>query len=257
MSVVMEQPEEPTSTQRAALLHIIESTLKVQTPSEFLAWTEGELQTLFPHEILICGVGKIDWHSIHIHRYLCAGFPLSYIEAIRQADHGVLSPIMARWCKERKPQLFQPGKIDTEVDGRWLAIFRQHDLRNIAAHGMRDMSSNVASYFNFSRIPGQLTPRHAYLLELLVPHMHVALTRVLAQDKHSTGPSPAAQPNVTPREREVLRWLCEGKTNGEIAQILGVSGNTVKNQVRGILVKLRVNNRTQAVSKVLSGESWD
>jgi len=253
----MEQAEEPTSSQRAALLHVIESSLKVQTPAQFLAWGKGELQTLFPHEILICGVGRIDRHSIQIQHYLCTGFPLPYLEAIRQADNGVLSPIMARWCKERKPQLFQPGKIGTEVDSCWLSIFRQHDLRNIAAHGMRDMSSNVASYFNFSRIPGQLTPRHAYLLELLVPHMHVALIRVLAQEKPTARTSPAIQPNVTPREREVLHWLCEGKTNGEIAQILGLSGHTVKNQVRGILVKLCVNNRTQAVSKALAWELWD
>ena len=52
---------------------------------------------------------------------------------------------------------------------------------------------------------------------------------------------------LTKREREVLRWLSIGKSNGDIAEILGTSPNTVKIQVRGIFAKLRVNNRTQAV----------
>ena len=102
----------------------------------------------------------------------------------------------------------------------------------------------MASYFNFSRVPGPLGPRPATLLELLVPHMHVALVRACA------GAAEALTKTVlSTREREVLRWLREGKTNWEIAQILGTSENTVKHQVRSLLVKLRVNNRAQAVAK--------
>jgi DNA-binding CsgD family transcriptional regulator len=53
-------------------------------------------------------------------------------------------------------------------------------------------------------------------------------------------------PVLTNREHEVLCWLGIGKSNGEIAEILGTSPNTVKNQVRVIFDKLRVRNRTQA-----------
>ena len=115
-------------------------------------------------------------------------------------------------------------------------------------NGMRDLNSNVSTYFNFSRIPGKLTPTHGYLLTLLVPHMHVALVRVLAGPK-AADPS---QVELTTRERAVLHWLVDGKTNWEIAQIFGTSKNTVKNQVRGLLVKLRVNNRAQAVGKAIT-----
>ncbi len=51
---------------------------------------------------------------------------------------------------------------------------------------------------------------------------------------------------LTPRERDVAHWLRTGKTNPEIAEILGVSQATVKNQVAAILEKLAVPNRTAA-----------
>ncbi len=51
---------------------------------------------------------------------------------------------------------------------------------------------------------------------------------------------------LTPREREVLRWLAEGKTNSEIAVILGLTTGTVKIHVERILVKLGAENRTAA-----------
>ena len=52
--------------------------------------------------------------------------------------------------------------------------------------------------------------------------------------------------NLTPREHEVLRWIGEGKSNGEIAAILGVSISTAKTHVERILAKLGVENRTAA-----------
>jgi len=252
MSAMIESLDRPRFDEPTTLLDVIESTLRIQTRSEFLAWTEGPLQDIFPHESLICGVGQIGQHSIHMQHHLFKRFPLPYIKAIRQADDGIHSPIMARWCKEQKPQLFEPGKLDSAVDSRWLGIFHQYDLRNIAAHGMHDLNSNVASYFSFSRIPEALTARHSHLLELLVPHMHVALGRALAQAEPMQPPKPAAHAAITPHESAVLHWIREGKTNGEIAQILSRSEHTIKNHVRAILLKLRVNNRTQAVSKAMT-----
>ena len=51
---------------------------------------------------------------------------------------------------------------------------------------------------------------------------------------------------LTPREREVLALLTEGKADGEMAEVLGVSVRTVNTHVSGILSKLRVSSRLQA-----------
>jgi DNA-binding NarL/FixJ family response regulator len=57
----------------------------------------------------------------------------------------------------------------------------------------------------------------------------------------------ALSTTVTGRERDVLRLLAEGRTNREIATVLGISPNTVKEHVRSLFRKLEARNRTQAV----------
>lgn len=52
---------------------------------------------------------------------------------------------------------------------------------------------------------------------------------------------------LTPREAEVLLWVAQGKSNPEIAAILGAAENTVKKHMQRIFEKLRVESRTAAM----------
>lgn len=51
---------------------------------------------------------------------------------------------------------------------------------------------------------------------------------------------------LTPREYEVLRLLCAGRTNAEIARILAISSRTAGVHVSHILGKLGAARRTEA-----------
>jgi DNA-binding CsgD family transcriptional regulator len=53
---------------------------------------------------------------------------------------------------------------------------------------------------------------------------------------------------LTPREREVLDWVANGKTNQEIGEILKASPRTIQKHLENIFPKLRVDNRTAACS---------
>jgi DNA-binding NarL/FixJ family response regulator len=53
---------------------------------------------------------------------------------------------------------------------------------------------------------------------------------------------------LTTREGEVLSWLSKGKTNRDIAQILGLSPRTVDKHLEQIYAKLGVENRTAAAA---------
>ena len=52
---------------------------------------------------------------------------------------------------------------------------------------------------------------------------------------------------LTEREREVLRLIVQGRSNGEIAAELTVSEATVKTHINHIFAKLGARDRTHAV----------
>jgi DNA-binding CsgD family transcriptional regulator len=59
----------------------------------------------------------------------------------------------------------------------------------------------------------------------------------------------AASLGLTPRECEVLDLLASGRTNEELARVLGVSPNTVKTHLASLFAKLEVDRRVNAIEK--------
>jgi DNA-binding CsgD family transcriptional regulator len=57
---------------------------------------------------------------------------------------------------------------------------------------------------------------------------------------------------LTRRERTVAGWMVDGKTNGEIAEILDVSEATAKFHVANILAKLKAGSRQSAVAILIA-----
>ncbi|MDO8671312.1 MAG: response regulator transcription factor, partial [Dehalococcoidia bacterium] len=56
---------------------------------------------------------------------------------------------------------------------------------------------------------------------------------------------------LTPRERDVLWHMIDGRTNGEIGKVLFIGEDTAKKHVQAILHKLGVSDRTQAAVKAV------
>jgi DNA-binding NarL/FixJ family response regulator len=57
---------------------------------------------------------------------------------------------------------------------------------------------------------------------------------------------PLLKLGLTPRASEALLWLAQGKTNAEIASILGITESTVKKHVQEVFDKLGVETRSAA-----------
>lgn len=79
-----------------------------------------------------------------------------------------------------------------------------------------------------------------------------SITRRLVERFARPAPMPAqarqtAMATLTARETEVFRLVARGMSNAEIADTLVVSEATVKTHVAGILAKLDIRNRAQAV----------
>lgn len=76
-------------------------------------------------------------------------------------------------------------------------------------------------------------------------------TMVLLRQAQRLGgsvPERLVNASLTPRETEVLSWLAKGKTNRDIADILGMSPRTVNKHLEHIFEKLGVETRTAAAA---------
>ena len=82
---------------------------------------------------------------------------------------------------------------------------------------------------------------------LLAPGVTRRLVSEFARLRPTLPARPEAIAELTPRETEVLRLVAEGLSNGEIAERLVVSDETVKTHVSRVLTKLHLRDRTQAV----------
>jgi DNA-binding response OmpR family regulator/DNA-binding CsgD family transcriptional regulator len=78
----------------------------------------------------------------------------------------------------------------------------------------------------------------------------------LAKDSGAETPAEfSSELGLTTREGEVLQWLSKGKTNRDIAQILGLSPRTVDKHLEQIYSKLGVENRTAAAAIAVNAKN--
>jgi len=123
-------------------------------------------------------------------------------------------------------------------------VFDDFNIREGYAHGVKNISGNKGSIFCFAANKMKKGKRTDLILELLVPHYHETLTRVLAK---SNGKSTI----LSPREKEILNWIIQGKNTWEISMILKISERTVKFHINNIMKKLDAVNQTHAVAIAL------
>jgi DNA-binding CsgD family transcriptional regulator len=106
--------------------------------------------------------------------------------------------------------------------------------------------------FVLNRGAAAFTDRERDLLDLVRPHLADLYRLSVAVDRAAATPGGGWDTApLTPREREVLDWVAAGKTNRDIAAILGASPRTIEKHLERIYEKLGVETRTAAVMRVV------
>jgi two-component system NarL family response regulator len=75
--------------------------------------------------------------------------------------------------------------------------------------------------------------------------------RPMPPDVAATLAARASRSSLTPREVEVVELMAKGMHNREIADVLGISSETVRIHAKNIFAKLQVPDRTAAVVDAL------
>jgi PAS domain S-box-containing protein len=95
------------------------------------------------------------------------------------------------------------------------------------------------------------------------PDCHLAIILTLTSDpdgETAAGESPAAGvagQRLSPRERQVMSHLAAGATGREIAELLDISPETVRNHVRNAREKLGARTKAHAIALAFHNEEID
>ena len=225
------------------LLRIIESSIHLREPRQLFLWSQGQLQALLPHRLMVClqfdpGGALLRTEALHASLVDPTALARACALAQRMAGEHASLPCLL------DAQAPVPGAAQARLRDELAAC----GYDNLLLHGSGPVAGG-ATVFALFGLPMQPGPRQAYFLSLLLPQLHLALLR-LAPAGAGCAAAPAQRRALSAREADILRWLREGKRNGEIALILGISALTVKNHLQRIYKLLGVRNRTEAAARM-------
>jgi transcriptional regulator EpsA len=232
----------------------VEASYAISSRQQFFVWTQSSFQALIPHEILICGIDDGSRQGIAMHRF-CATryFRQEHFDVIADPAEGLVPLLLSVSEARREAVVFCPAATPQTNDEDLAALVDENELKNLAVHLVVGTRGKVEAFYAFSRVSSDFDTRLAYLIELLVPHLHSAFLRVLNNERDASGTHiQRAGRLVTPRQQEILGLIKAGKTNSEIAELLSCSQWTIKNHVQAILRKLDSTTRTHAIARAMS-----
>jgi len=244
-------PERLGASDLEHLLLTLEKSLGVRTRTQFYLWAQGALQGFIVHESLWCAHGDIELLRLQVEPF-SRTLPCERIaQQVADPVDGLLTRLVDEWLRHgRRPLLLSCQGGEQMSRRQLIADLARCGYEHVLAHGVREVPGEGGSFFVFAGLDHLPGARDAWLVELLLPHLHLALQRMRlheAGNGNATEVAPATM--LSRREIQVLYWVRQGKTNHDIAQILGISAPTVKNHLQKLMRKLNVANRAQAVAK--------
>jgi transcriptional regulator EpsA len=245
----------PDQLELESLMLNVDASLRVHARHQLFTWTQGLLQNLVKHELLICALRSGEPLMFHVDAFATSPVEPGPFGEMFRRDTSLVPHVIKSW----EDNFFRPVICEIGGGSQFAQTALARELARIGvnallAHGTYDAFGKLASFFVFACKSDAIGPRQAYLAELVVPFLHLAWLRAQVNRPATEGGGVGHESStlLTTREQEILRWIHLGKSNIEIGTILGISPLTVKNHVQKILRKLNVQNRAQAVGRGLA-----
>lgn len=231
------------------LLEIIHRSVACSSEQELVA-IMARLGELLPYQASLACLSTLQHGSPTGLQVVNVDYPGEYLSVLSASGLIAHDPIVAEnfktyrlqyWADTFRQQTFTPQTHQI------ISLAEDYGFRKTShgvgyGHGVLAQRGNLASFFCYHGL--ERSRRTEEILTHLIPHFHEALCR-------TGGATAQNRCDVTPREREILHWLAQGKSTWDISVILNISERTVKFHVGNLLQKLNASTRAHAVAIAL------
>ncbi|MCV3270341.1 helix-turn-helix transcriptional regulator [Roseobacter sinensis] len=202
-----------------------------------------------------CGIQRVSYHSDDqrygaddTHGIATFGFPEDWVCRYLGDNLMQVDPIPDLAARFSRPFLWSHTDQITELmpaQADYLRDLEDADLGDgLAVQVFGPNMRHAYMGMGFGHTSFNPSPEQVFELQCAAQIAHIRYCEITAD-------SSMAAANLSPREREILRWIAHGKSNSVIADILGISPHTVDTLTRRIFDKLDVSDRTSAAIRGL------
>lgn len=190
---------------------------------------------------------RVPTHFADARLIVIDGYPPEWVKRYFEQHHFDADPVMAYCTQHVVPTCWsdlslEPGS-QAERMMQEAAEFGLRDGVTMPLHSPQGELGILSLAVDAPPAQARITCQNAMgHVQMLAAYLHEAVRRV-------SGLLHNGDPSLTPREIECLRWAADGKTSGEIAQLLGLSESTANFHLNNAMRKLDAINRQQAVAK--------
>jgi DNA-binding CsgD family transcriptional regulator len=231
----------------AAYARFTDTASDVDCARSFVDWCDRLLRPFLGIDRLMCCLGRVNGGQLTVDGVQAIGWPPDALPQVGTVASVSVCLARHRCFATGEPQWIRASSMrcPTGCACEW-SVGSAHTARVNLLHGTRGADGQSSSYFICAGVAAQDTALLGLKARMVAPYLHQALGTVARQRLQDSALQPTLTP-LSPRELAVLAWVQAGKTNAEIAQIQNRSPDTIKHQVRSLMAKLQVPNRSQAV----------
>lgn len=224
------------------LLELIHKSLSCAKEEDFRDLME-RMSHLISYDFTISGIAQMGGDKeIVSYNVINISYPAEWLELYITKKFQQIDPIVKENFNNFRLQYWADTYKKHTIPREFLRLAKDFGFSEGYTHGVKNLQGGSGSLFSIAGRGLCRHPRTEIILENVIPHLHQALIRIIKKGtvKHN--------PSLSFREKEILNWLKHGKNTWDISAILGISENTVKFHIKGILRKFDTVNRTHAVA---------
>jgi len=221
----------------------------------------AELRSIFGTAVGEMGFRYFAYHLVKVAEigdrlpYAITTYPEAWISHYIGEGYLQEDPVLGEGPKRRTPFAWSEINMPEQISRKQKRLFdeaRDIEIRDgftIPIHGRNGEFATMSLVPDGNETEArEVMTRNRHLLHLMSLYYHSHTCSILIERSMR---SPRSKGLLSPREREVLFWTAKGKTNSEIAIILGLSDKAIEFHLDNAKKKLNVFNKTHAVVKAI------